>query len=410
MTASKILLLVLDGASDRPCEALNGLTPLQAADTPVLDRFAAGGICGMMDTIAPGIRPGSDTAHLSLIGYPPEKYYTGRGPLEAEGAGIHMEEGMIGFRANFATIDENGVITDRRAGRIQETAALSSAIQEGVDLSSHGTGFLFESGKGHRAAFALKGEDLGAGVTSNDPKYEGMPPKEIQPLGSSPSDAKTARACNDFIRQSAEILATHPLNACRQEDGLPPANIILIRGAGKMGHFETFEKRHGLRGSVISSATLITGIGKVVGLRQATPAGVTGSVAGISAKIAAAMAELEERDFVLMNIKGADEKGHDGDPVAKMRFIAECDTALRDLVPGDDCLVVICCDHSTPCSIKDHSADPVPLVISGEGVRIDDVTHFDEISCAGGGLNRILGRSLMPILLDLINKTDKYGA
>ena len=135
MTAHKVVLLVLDGVSDRPCPDLGGKTPLQTAKTPFLDQVAKEGITGIMDTIAPGVRPGSDTAHLALLGYPPEEYYTGRGPLEAEGTGIHMEPGMIGFRCNYATLDSQGLVADRRAGRIHDTEDLSAAIQSGVDLS-----------------------------------------------------------------------------------------------------------------------------------------------------------------------------------------------------------------------------------------------------------------------------------
>ncbi len=158
MTARKILFLVLDGISDRPCAELAGKTPLQAAKKPNLDAFAKEGICGIMDTIAPGVRPGSDTAHLALLGYDPHTCYTGRGPLECEGTGIKMEPGMIGFRCNYATLSTEGNVTDRRAGRIHDTATLSAAIQNGVDLSEFGVEFTFRSGAGHRAALALKGK------------------------------------------------------------------------------------------------------------------------------------------------------------------------------------------------------------------------------------------------------------
>ncbi|HZD42615.1 MAG TPA: phosphoglycerate mutase, partial [Methanomicrobiales archaeon] len=242
MTAHKIVLLVLDGVSDRPCAALGGKTPLQAASTPSLDRLAAEGVCGIMDTIAPGIRPGSDTSHLALLGYPPEKYYTGRGPLEAEGTGIHMKKGMIGFRGNYATL-EKGVIMDRRAGRIHDTEALSRAVQEGVDLSSHGVQFQFKSGAGHRAALAFSGEGLGPCISSNDPKKEGVPPMDIRPLTDRATDAKTALVARDFVRQAHEILKNHPINEDRKKNGLPPANIILIRGGGEMGHFERFSEK-----------------------------------------------------------------------------------------------------------------------------------------------------------------------
>lgn len=411
MTAHKVLFLVLDGISDRPCAELGGLTPLQAARTPVLDRFAAEGICGIMDTIAPGIRPGSDTAHLSLLGYPPEQYYTGRGPLEAEGTGIHMESGMIGFRCNFATVGPDGRIIDRRAGRIHTTAPLVEAVAKGVDLSRHGVSFRLEPGAGHRAALALSGEGLGACVSSNDPKTEGAEPLPVRPLTDDEADARTAEICNDFIRQSSRILFDHPLNRERISQGLPPANIILIRGAGRMGRLEPFSERYGLSGSVISAATLITGIGMAVGLQHVPVAGATGSAdTNLAAKVEAATRELARREFVLMNIKGADEAGHDGRAEDKRDFIEVIDAAIEPLGEIEDCLLVICADHTTPCSIRDHSADPVPVVIRGDGVRVDRIRQFDEIACAEGGLCRIRGVDLMPIILDLINKTHKYGA
>ena len=411
MIAHKVLFLVLDGISDRPCEALNGRTPLAAARTPVLDRIAAEGVCGIMDTIAPGIRPGSDTSHLALLGYPPQEYYTGRGPLEAEGTGIHMTAGMIGFRCNFATMGGDGLVTDRRAGRISGTEPLAEAIRDGVDLSPLGLGFRFESGAGHRGALALVGEGLGDKVSSNDPKLEGVRPLTIRPCTDDPADAKTAEACNEFIRQSAKVLSDHPLNARRIEEGLPAANLLLIRGAGKMGAFPQFQERYSLSGSVISAATRIAGIGKVVGLEHIPVPGTTGSVdSDLDAKVKATLGELDRKDFVLMNIKGADEAGHDGKGIQKRDFIEVIDAALEPLLGLEDTLLVVCADHSTPCSIKDHSADPVPVVIRGPGVRVDRTVRFDEVSCAEGGLNRIRGCDLMPIVLDLINKSHKYGA
>lgn len=411
MTAHKVILLVLDGVSDRPCPEFGGRTPLQVAHTPVLDRFAEEGICGIMDTIGPGIRPGSDTAHLSLLGYPPKTYYTGRGPLEAEGSGIHMEPGMIGFRCNFASLDRAGKVMDRRAGRIQQTGALSQAIQEGVDLSRYRVQFVFRPGAGHRAALALKGAGLGFCVSSNDPKNDGISPYPFRPLKATPEDEKTAEVLNDFDRQSRVILFDHPLNQERFKAGLLPANVVLIRGAGVMGHFEPFENRYGMKGGVIAAANLITGIGRAVGLDQVPVAGATGSAdTNLQGKVEAAVRTLSTRDFVLLNIKGADEAGHDGKPLEKRNFIELIDAALTPLSDLKDCLLVICGDHSTPCAIRDHSADPVPVVIHGDGVRVDEVTQFDEISCARGGLHRICGDALMPIITDLIDRAHKYGA
>ena len=411
MTAHKILFIVLDGISDRPCPELGGTTPLAAARTPVLDKLAAEGICGIMDTISPGIRPGSDTAHLALLGYDPHRYYTGRGPLECEGSGIHMEPGMIGFRCNYATVSKEGIVLDRRAGRIHDTAALSTAIQDGVDLSKFGVEFTFRSGAGHRAALAIKGEGLGHCVTSNDPKNEGIKPLVITAAKKGAEHEKTAAVCNEFVRQSTKILFDHPVNRDRVKKGLNPANIVLMRGAGEMGVFEPFETKYGLSGSVIAAASLITGIGRAVGLEHVPVPGITGSQdSNIAGKIAAAQKELERKDFVLVNIKGADESGHDGLAEQKRNFIEKIDAVLEPLLACRDCIILICGDHSTPCTIKGHSADPVPVIIRGDGVRMDDVVRFDEYSCAKGGLSRITGPALMPIALDLINRAHKFGA
>jgi 2,3-bisphosphoglycerate-independent phosphoglycerate mutase len=411
MTATKILLIVLDGISDRPCPALGGVTPLVAARKPVLDKLAAEGICGIMDTISPGIRPGSDTAHLALLGYDPYKYYTGRGPLECEGSGIHMEPGMIGFRCNYATVTKEGVILDRRAGRVHDTATLSRAVQDGVDLSKYGVEFTFRSGAGHRAALAFKGEGLGHCVSSNDPKTEGVPPLIIRAVKKAATHEKTAAVCSEFVRQSTAILFDHPLNSKRIASGQNPANIILMRGAGEMGKFEPFPEKYEISGSVISAASLITGIGRTVGLSHVPVPGITGSQdSNVAGKITAALEQLKTKDFVLVNIKGADESGHDGLAEQKRDFIENVDAALEPLLECRDCIIIVCGDHSTPCSIKDHSADPVPVLIRGDGVRMDDVVRFDEYSCARGGLNRITGTALMLLALDLINRSHKFGA
>jgi 2,3-bisphosphoglycerate-independent phosphoglycerate mutase len=411
MTASRILFIVLDGISDRPCPELGGITPLAAARKPVLDKLAQEGCCGIMDTIAPGIRPGSDTAHLALLGYDPYRYYTGRGPLECEGSGIPMEPGMIGFRCNYATVSKEGLVIDRRAGRIHDTAALSAAIQDGVDLSGFGVEFTFRSGAGHRAALALKGAGIGHCVTSNDPKREGVRPLTVSAIKKMPAHEKTAAVCNEFVRQSAKILFGHAINRQRLAENLSPANMVLMRGAGEMGNYEPFSEKYGLSGSVISAASLINGIGTAVKLTRVAVPGITGSQdSNIAGKIAAAKKELETRQFVLVNIKGADESGHDGLAEQKRRFIEKMDAALEPLLDLPGCILIICADHSTPCTIKDHSADPVPVLIRGEGVRMDDVMRFDEYACAKGGLHRITGAALMPTALDLINRAHKFGA
>jgi 2,3-bisphosphoglycerate-independent phosphoglycerate mutase len=178
-----------------------------------------------------------------------------------------------------------------------------------------------------------------------------------------------------------------------------------------MGRFEPFSERYHMNGSVIAAATLITGIGRAIGLESVPVPGITGSAdTNLEGKVEAALAELGRKEFVLLNIKGADEAGHDGHPLEKRDFIARVDAALSPLLSLRDTLVAACADHSTPCAIRDHSADPVPLLIRGDGVRVDRVARFTENACAGGGLHRIPGSALLPILLDLVNRAKKYGA
>ena len=405
MTASKILLLIIDGVGDRPCEALGNKTPLQAASLPNLDTLAKTGICGIMDPVAAGIRAGSDTSHLSLLGYPPQQYYTGRGPLEAAGCGISMEPGMIGFRANYATVTE-GLVSDRRAGRIEDTKEISRAVKEGVDLSKYGVTIEFEPGTGHRAALALKGKGLSAEVTTNDPKKTGAAPLTIVPTKDTAEAKHTAEVCNEFARQAAVILENHPVNLDRIKAGKNPANAVLIRGAGEMGVYEPFEKKHELTGSVVAAAALIAGIGVSVGLERIPVLPTT----PLSEQVNLVMSELDKKDFVLFNIKNADEYGHDGKAQEKKDFLEKIDEAIKPFLTRKDLLIAVCGDHSTPCTIKEHSADPVPLILHGDGVRVDTVEKYDEISCAAGGMCRICGGQLMAILLDLVDKTHKYGA
>jgi 2,3-bisphosphoglycerate-independent phosphoglycerate mutase len=406
MTASKILLLIIDGVGDRPCSCLGGKTPLQAAYTPNLDELAKTGVCGIMDPVAPGIRTGSDTSHLSILGYPPQQYYTGRGPLEAAGCGIQMESDMIGFRANYATIDGAGNVIDRRAGRISDTTEITAAIRDGIDLSKYGVTIQFERGIGHRAALVLRGKGLSSAVSSNDPKTTGAPPKTIHPENEDTSEAKfTAKICNEFCRQATEILRNHPINIARKVAGKNQANVILIRGSGVMGIYEPFEERYGISGSVVATTTLIAGIGSSVGLHRVPVEPDT----PLAEQVALVKQEFRTRDFVLFNIKNADEYGHDGKIMEKTKFLEKIDEKLHPLMEMRELMIAICGDHSTPCAIREHSADPVPLIIHGDGTQIDHVSSYDEISCAAGALCRIRGGDLMPILLDLINKTHKYG-
>ncbi|MDI6888358.1 MAG: 2,3-bisphosphoglycerate-independent phosphoglycerate mutase [Methanocellales archaeon] len=400
--ANKILLVILDGASDRP---VKGKTPLQLANTPHLDKIASMGISGIMDPIAPGIRPGSDVAHLALLGYDPCDIYTGRGPFEAAGAGIPVKKGDVAFRCNFAT-KKNDVIVDRRAGRIRETGELVRAIQKGVHLD---VTFMFEKSAGHRAALVLRGNGLDSNVSDSDPKHDGEAVRNVRAL--KPDAEKTARILNEFTKQAEYILERHPINVERVKANKSPANTIIMRGAGTVPDIKIFSEKYGLKGAVIAATALVIGIGRICGLNYIETKGATGGVdSNVDAKVKNAIDALKKHDFVLLSIKGADEVSHDGNVKEKIQFINKIDDALALIVDLKDVLVVVTADHSTPVAVKDHSADPVPVMIAGPGVRADGVRAYDEVSAATGGLNRIRSMNLMPILMDLINKTKKFGA
>ena len=404
--ANKIMIIVLDGASDRP---VNGKTPLSEAGMKNLDRLAYGGINGIMDTVGPGIRPGSDTSHLAILGYDPHVYYTGRGPFEAAGVGIEVKGGDIAFRVNFATV-ENGLVTDRRAGRISDTDELAKAINEKVKVP--GVDIIFKRSTGHRAALVLRGKGLSAAITDTDPKKEGNPIKECHATDDSAEAKRTADVVNSISQQVVSLLDSMPVNQDRKKQGLPPGNAILIRGAGEVPHIPPFQERYGLKGAVVAAAGLIIGIGKMCGLEY-LPVGsmeVEASGSSASAKMKRALEALETYDFVLVNIKGADEAGHDGDFDKKTKFLSQTDAAFEKLNHLQDVIVIVTVDHSTPVSLKDHSADPVPILMHGPGIRMDDVGHYNELIAYKGGLHRIRGMDVMPIALDLINKTKKYGA
>lgn len=409
MENTKCLLLIFDGMGDRPVAELAGLTPLEAAQTPNLDAMARRGINGIMDPIAPGVRPGSDTSHLSYLGADPYQWYTGRGPFEAAGIGLDVRPGDVAFRCNFATVDDKMLIVDRRAGRITEgTHELAQAI-DGMEI--RGVKVIFKESVAHRGALILRGSGLGQSVSDVDPHDVGGPVRRCEALDA--GSKKTAGVVNDFVRISHERLENHPVNIERKKRGLLPANALLPRGAGVLKQIPSFKERFGLSAAAIAEVGLISGVAKILGLDVIEVAGSTGGLdTDTKAMGGAAISALDRYDFVMMNIKGCDIAGHDGDPKAKVGMIQRLDQMVGQMMPsmGEGTHVAVTADHSTPVSVKNHSGDPVPLCIVGKGVRADDVTEFGERACSKGGLGRIKGKDLMNVLLDLMDRAPMFGA
>ena len=412
MANPKAVLLIADGLGDRPIKSLGDRTPLEAATKPNLDKLAAEGECGLMDPIAPGVRAGSDTSHLAILSYDPYKYYTGRGPFEAAGIGMDVKKGDIAFRCNFSTVDDNMVVTDRRAGRITSGTDQLAAAVNGMDLN--GVQAIFKESVAHRGALILRAPGLSAEITDTDPHHEGGKVLKSEPLD--PNDAaaaKTAAAVNEFVRRSYEILKDHPVNRERIAQGLNPANIILPRGGGIGPHIESFEREHGLKAACVAETGLINGVARYVGMDITEVPGATGGPDSNVINMGKAILEqLKDHDFVLCNVKGADVGGHDDAPQVKIDMVKKLDEMMAVLISGvpENTFIVLTADHSTPCAIKDHSGDPVPIVFWGNGVRTDRCERFDERSVVAGGIGRIRGIDVMKIITQLMNVQEKFGA
>lgn len=408
----KGLLLIADGLGDRPVPSMGNKTPLEYASTPTLDRLAREGECGLMDPIAPGIRVGSDTAHLAILGYDPYTVYQGRGPFEALGIGMEVRGGDVALRCNFSTVDSGMRVVDRRAGRITEgTAELAQAVN-GVEID--GVQCFFKESVAHRGALVLRGEGLSPQITDVDPHAEGEAIHESQPIDPNDEAAvRTAQVVNAFVHLSYERLKDHPVNRERVARGLPPANIILPRGAGVAPHLELFPKRYGMTAVAVVETGLIRGIARFVGMDTLDAPGATGGVDTDYTSIADTLANaLRQYDFVLGNVKAPDLCGHDRNPQLKAQVIEQIDGLVARLMTQylEPFYLIFTGDHSTPCSVGDHSGDPVPVLLHGPDLRGDEVLRFHECACARGALGRLRGGDLVNILTQLMGVQEKFGA
>jgi 2,3-bisphosphoglycerate-independent phosphoglycerate mutase len=408
----KLLFVVMDGLGDRPISELGGQTPLEYAKTPNMDKLASHGMNGLLHVIAPGVTPGSDTAHLALFGVDPYEYYTGRGPFEAAGIGLVVKEGDIAFRTNFATINPEGVITDRRAGRIREGTDQLAKLFEGLEID--GIEIILEAGTEHRAALVLRGDGLSDQVSENDPHVEKKEPLEFKPLDESPEAEKTARVLTSFVMKARTILNNAEINKKRVEEDLLPANYLLIRGAGKVPKLPNFEEEYCLETACIAGGGLYKGVGRLLGMHIIEDSRMSGgTTTDLSAKFEITHNALNDYDFVFTHVKGTDNYSHDGKYKEKSEFIERVDKELYRFLPENyegDLVIMITGDHSTPCSFKDHSADPVPILIYSPDCRRDKVEKFGESYAVDGSLGHILGKHIMGIALNEMRLVRKFGA
>lgn len=397
----KAILLIMDGLGDLPTPK----TPLQAAKTPNLDKLAKNGITGLLSPVGRGVVPGSDTGHLNILGYDPAIFYCGRGPLEALGIGMQLKEDDVAFRTNFATV-EKGIVVDRRAGRIKTEDArefekyLSTKIED-VEV-------MFKHSVQHRGALVLRGSGLNPAVSDTDPHEKAEVPKCH---AHDETAEKTARIVNKYMEFAMEKLSEAPENRKREGKGLPPANALLLRGAGVYRKIPSMIERFDINGVCIAGGALYKGVSAYIGMDVFLLIGdPSKGPEMLKAKIKAVKKAMESYDFIFLHIKATDNFGHDGDFKGKKAILEKIDKEIIPALVKTGAYLVITGDHSTPVSRKAHSGHEVPILIYGKDERVDKVKKFDEMSCMEGGLGHIYGSEVMSIILNLIEKAKKYGS
>ena len=401
----KYIFIICDGLGDLPIPELGNKTPLEAAQTPNLDRLASCGETGLMYVLGKGIRPNSDDAHWVLFGYNPNDCPK-RGPIEAAGVGIKLQEGDIAIRANLATVDEDLKVIDRRAGRIENN---SDFIRDLDGTEIEGVKFILKPGTGYRAALVMRGEGLSDKISNSDVHYvtednivkhwEGLSVNVIKPLDDSPQAKFTAEILQKFLEIAHQKLDQNPLNKKREEQGQLKANYLLTRGPGYFKKLATFREKYNLSSCCIAGAGLYKGLGVLMGMDLIDVPGATGMLdTNVEAKIQAAKEEISKYDFVFVHIKPTDIFGENGDFLGKKDFIEKIDRAI-DSLEDTGATICVTADHATPCATKDHSADPVPVLIFKPGGTSGQAVKFGENESAKGSLGIIEGKDLLKILL-----------
>jgi len=377
--AMKWAVIVGDGMADYPCPELGGRTPLEEANHPNMDEIASRGWAGLLRTIPEGMYPGTDIAHLSILGYDPAKYYPGRAVFEAVDLGVELREGDLALRCNLVHV-EGGVLVDYSAGHIGDEEA--RALVE--DLARALEGIELYHGSGYRAIAVVRGVGR-ASIRCHEPHDNmGRSVDDLMIEGLDDGSKRLAERLNRAMLLSAEVLRSHPVNAARVARGLRPANMIMFWGPGVLRHLPSFREVHGLSGSVVSEVPLVRGIGRLLGMRVVNPPGSTGYYDTDYDSIArCALRELERCEVVLVHIEAPDEAGHEGNPEEKVRAIEMIDERVVGRIldeRGDDVRVAVLTDHYTPVSVRKHVGKPVPFAaeIPGEGAP-----SFTESAVAG---------------------------
>lgn len=387
---SKIIFLVIDGLGGLGPEP-GGKTELEAAKTPFLDKLAAEGICGLHEPIGPGITPGSGPSHLAVFGYDPIKYQIGRGVLSALGINFDLQPQDVAARGNFCTVDEQGRVTDRRAGRIStdKNRALCEKLSR---IEIPGIELFVQTVKEHRFLLVLRGENLSGDLCDTDPQQTGRKP--VTPASPSSQAQAAIEAVDRFTREAATVLADDH-----------PANMVLLRGFARRPNWPTFQQVFGLNAAAIAGYPMYKGLAKLLGMD------VLETEPDMESEMNVLRQHWSGYDFFYVHFKPVDSAGEDGDFDRKATMIEQVDAVIPKLQELGPEVIVVTGDHSTPAVMKFHSWHPVPVLLWSKVCRCDSVTHFSERACVGGGLGpRLPAVALMPLALANAGRLGKFGA
>ena len=386
---TKIVLIVIDGLGGLP-HSETGKTELETANTPNLDELVANGICGLSDPISPGITPGSGPGHLALFGYDPVRFNIGRGVLEALGIDFDLQSGDIAARGNFCTVDKDGLVTDRRAGRIStEECTKLCWLLDGLVIDR--VKVLVRPVREHRFIVVFRGEGLNPDVSESDPQQIGVNPKPVTALA--PEASRMADITDRFINKAKVLLAEHH-----------PANMLLLRGFSQRPQLPTMNEIYKLKPAVIAVYPMYRGLATLTGME------VLQTGTSIEDELVTLKQNYTDYDFFFLHIKGTDSAGEDGDFDRKVRVIEQVDSVLPGLNSLKPDVIVVTGDHSTPAMLKGHSWHPIPILLYSKWCRPDKVGEFSESACLSGGLGRFPATQIMSLAMANALKLTKFGA
>lgn len=394
-TKAKIALVVLDGVGDIAIKENGYLTPLEAAKTPIMDKLSREAIQGRMTPVAPGVTPGSGPGHLALFGYDPVETQVGRGVIEALGLGLELKAGDVAARANFCSLDADGLVTDRRAGRIEteECERLCAILSKKIKKVSN-TQIIIQPGKGHRFVVIFRGTGMEGPLNDTDPQREGLPIAESTPLDPSSKKAqKAAKLIKAFYDKALPILKDER-----------PANGFLMRGIAHQPDIPTFEQRYKLKAACLAVYPMYKGLAQLVGMDK-----VEGPQS-ISEQFNRYLEEYDNYDFFFIHYKYTDMYGEDGNFEAKKKAIEELDEALPILLQKRPDVIAITGDHSTPCPMKGHSWHPQPVLLTSAFSGSDKLDRFTETGANIGSMGVFDAKFLIRHMQAHAMMFDKYGA